>query len=55
MDFGITSKTNEYFANFYQKNKAAGAADSTDFLSAISAKAAERADGVGFKEMLKSK
>lgn len=55
MDFGVTSKTNEYLANFYQKNKAAGAADSTDFLSAISAKAAEKADGVGFEEMLKSK
>lgn len=55
MDFGVTSKTNGYFANLYQKNKAAGAADSTSFLSAISAKAAEKADGVSFEEMLKSK
>ena len=54
MDFGITSKTNEYLADLYQKNKAVGA-DSTNFLSAISAKAAEKADGVGFEEMLKSK
>ena len=55
MDFGITSKTNEYLANLYQKNKAAGAADSTSFLSAISAKAAEKTEGLGFEEMLKSK
>lgn len=55
MDFGVTSKTNEYLVNLYQKNKAAGAADSTSFLSAISAKAAEKTDGVSFEEMLKSK
>ncbi len=36
MDFGVTSKTSEYyFANFYQKSKLAGTADSTGFLSAI--------------------
>ena len=55
MDFGVTSKTNEYFANLYQKNKAPLAADSTSFLSAISAKAAERTEGMSFEEMLKSK
>ena len=56
MDFGVTSKMNEYYlANLYQKNKAAGTADSTSFLSAISAKAAERTEGMSFEEMLKSK
>ena len=56
MDFGVTSKMGGYYlANHYQKNKAAGAADSTRFLSAISAKAAERTEGMSFEEMLKSK
>lgn len=55
MDFGIMNKTNEYLANLYQKNKAAMAADSTSFLSAISAKEAERTEGMSFEEMLKSK
>ena len=56
MDFGVTSKMGEYYlANHYQKNKAALAADSTGFLSAISAKEAERTEGMSFEEMLKSK
>ena len=55
MDFGVTSKTNEYLANLYQKNKAAGTVGSTDFLSAIFAKAAEKTAGMSFEEMLKSR
>lgn len=56
MDFGITSKTSEYYlANLYQKNKAAEAADNTSFLSAISAKAAESTTGMSFEEMWKTR
>ena len=55
MDFGITNKTNEYLANLYQKNKTAGTAGNTSFLSAISAKAAEKTESVSFEEILKSK
>ena len=55
MDFGITSKTKEYHANLYQKNKATGATDSTSFLSAISAKATEKTEGMSFEETLKSR
>ena len=51
MDFGITSKMSEYyFAHLCQKNKAAGTADSISFLSAISAKSAERITGMNFKD-----
>ena len=55
MDFGITNKTNEYLANLYQKNKTAGTAGNTSFLSAISVKAAEKTESVSFEEILKSK
>ena len=55
MDFGITNKTNEYLVNLYQKNKTAGTAGNTSFLSAISAKAAEKTESVSFEEILKSK
>ena len=56
MDFGITSKMSEnYLANLYQKNRAVGAADSTSFLSAISAKAAESTMGITFEGMWKSR
>ena len=55
MDFGITNKTNEYLVNLYQKSKTAGTAGNTSFLSAISAKAAEKTESVSFEEILKSK
>ena len=56
MDFGVTSKMSEYYlANLYQKNKAAGAAGNTSFLSAISSKAAEKTEGMSFEEMWKSR
>ena len=56
MDFGITSKMSEYYlANLYQKGRAAGAADSTSFLNAISSKAAEKTEGLTFEEMWKSR
>ncbi|MCH5251952.1 MAG: hypothetical protein J1F22_03160 [Lachnospiraceae bacterium] len=55
MDFGVTSKMAEYYlTNRYQKNKATEAADGTGFLNAISAKAAEKTEGMSFGEMLKS-
>lgn len=56
MDFGVTSKTSEYYlTNLYQKNKAAGAADSPSFLSTVSAKAAEKTEGLTLEEMWKSR
>lgn len=52
MDFGVTSKMNEYYiANLYPENKTAGATHSTGFLNAISAKAAESTSGMSFKDM----
>ena len=52
MDLGVTSKTSEYYlANLYQKNKEAGATDSTSFFSTVSAKAAESTTGMSFKDM----
>ena len=56
MDFGIKSKINEnYLSNLYQKNRAAGVADNTSFLGAISAKAAERTEGMTLESMWKSR
>ena len=56
MDFGVTSKMSEYYlANLYQKSRAAEAANSPSFLNTVSAKAAERTDGMTLESMWKSR
>ena len=56
MDFGVISKTSEYYqANIYQKNRAAGIANSPSFLSTVSEKAAEKTEGMTLESMWKSR
>lgn len=56
MDFGFTRNIGEYYlSNLYKQNKTAGATDNTSFLSAISAKTAEKTEAMSFEEMLKSR
>ena len=43
------------FLTFIRKNRAAGIANSPSFLSTVSEKAAERTEGINFKDMLKSR
>lgn len=52
MNFGAIDKMSEYYlANMTRKSKGVGRADSTDFLNAISAKAAGRTTGMSFQDM----
>ena len=56
MDFGTVGQINGYYpSDIYRKNNAAKSADSTSFLSAVFAQAAEKTGGMSFQEMLKAR
>lgn len=56
MDFGAVGQINGYYpSDIYRKNNAAKSADSTSFLSAVFAQAAEKTGGMSFQEMLKAR
>ena len=56
MDFGVTGNLGGYYlAEQYRKNAATGTSGGVSFAELAAAKAAEKTEGVSFKEMLKSK